>query len=172
MSPQIPVIETDRLMLRPVRAEDYEELAAITADPEVMRYFGSGRALSREETREWLDARLLGRQGEGLGCFTAWTRDPAELIGFVGLERLPLSEHAEVFYVFGRAHWGKGYATEAARALIEYALGPCGLGAVGASFDPENGASIRVARKVGMRFERYGFDEHGLFTLFYVLERR
>jgi RimJ/RimL family protein N-acetyltransferase len=170
----VSVIETDRLVLAPVegRDGDVEAIAEVCGDPEVMRYFGAGRAMSREEARAWLEERRIGKQGAGIGCFAVRMRAGGVVIGFAGLERLPLSEHVEVFYVLARAHWGKGYATEAARGMLNYALGACNLERVGASFDPENGASIRVARKLEMVFERYGYDEHGLFTIYYVIERR
>lgn len=165
-------LETSRLALKVAGEADFEGALALLGDAEVMRFVGSGKPLARDEAQAWLAERELGRQGAGLGCFAVMERATAGLIGLGGLERLPLSEHVEVFYLFGRSHWGMGYATEAAGALVRYGLEGCGLERVGASFDPENEASIRVARKVGMRFERHGFDEHGLFTVFYVLERR
>jgi RimJ/RimL family protein N-acetyltransferase len=88
-----------------------------------------------------------------------------------GIEISPFREMPEVSYLFAPDCWGQGLATEFARAAIDYGFRVCGLSEIGASFDPENKASMRVAEKVGMRFLSKGTDEYDLPTIFYVIRK-
>jgi RimJ/RimL family protein N-acetyltransferase len=147
---------TDRLVLRRWRVEDREPFAAINADPEVMRFIGSGvilgPALSDDLVarfeREW-DAR-------GFGLWALSARDDPEerLLGFCGLTVpmfLPsVLPAVEVGWRLARGAWGRGYATEAAQAALAFGFEEQGLAEILAIVDPENERSLRVCAKLGM----------------------
>ena len=151
------VIETERLRLRPWRAaDDLPALAALNADPDVMRWIAPNRPLRSDETAALL-ARIEDhwrRHGYGL-----WAVEPREdgagCIGFAGLaipvflpDVLPA---VEVGWRLRRAWWGRGLATEAARASVAHGFGALGLRSVVSIIDPSNARSLRVAEKLGMR---------------------
>jgi RimJ/RimL family protein N-acetyltransferase len=151
---------TERLLLRPWRRADRAPFAAMNADPEVMRYIRDGRTMTRAESDELVDMieAHWTTHGFGLWC-AALGDDPDACIGFVGLaipsflpEVLPA---VEVGWRLARPAWGRGLATEGARAALDHAFGPLELESVITIIDPENRRSIRVAEKLGMRYEAY-----------------
>lgn len=165
-----PNLHTERLLLRLATPGDLDAYAPIFADPEVMRFIGDGSLRSPERV-----ARSIERSRElfaerGLGVLLAIDRATGEILGdcFVvpvmrsGADAKDLRDRGpeiELGYRLKRSAWGKGYATEAARAVLEWALGPDGprLSEVIGITHPENLASQRVLLKVG--FEREGPTE-------------
>ncbi len=150
------LVSTSRLLLRPVQPEDLDAFAPMYADPEVMRYVGVRTTSTREETAAWLDRTIARNELEGWDMRTVVLREPETVIGRCGIaihlvEKEP--EH-EVAYMLSRAHWGLGYATEAATAMRDHALGTLGLHRLIALIDHGNEASKGVAGKLGMAFER------------------
>lgn len=146
---------TDRLVLRRWRAGDAARLAAINADPEVMRHIGHGHVLGRGLSDE-LIARFEEEWRErGFGPWAVALRgEPDALLGFCGLtvpmflpDVLPA---VEVGWRFARPAWGSGYATEASRVALRFAFEERGMREVIAIIDPENARSLRVAEKLGM----------------------
>jgi RimJ/RimL family protein N-acetyltransferase len=149
---------TERLMLRPWRPADRAPFAAMNADPEVMRYVRDGSPMTHEQSDELVDAieAHWERHGFGLWC-AAPLDDPDACIGFIGLaipSFLPAVLPAvEVGWRLARPAWGRGLATEGARAALAHAFGPLALNSVISVIDPNNERSIRVAEKLGMRHE-------------------
>jgi RimJ/RimL family protein N-acetyltransferase len=146
-------LETPRLRLRAWRPEDRAPFAALNADREVMRFIGDGRPLDRAAS----DA-LLGRleahwREHGFGLWAAEVRETRALAGFVGLaipSFLPsVLPAVEVGWRLARVHWGRGYATEGARAALGHGLGTLGLAQILSIVHPGNARSIRVAEKLG-----------------------
>jgi RimJ/RimL family protein N-acetyltransferase len=175
-------LETDRLLLRAPVPEDADALAPMYADPEVMRYVGDGRTLSRAETERSVRRMIERWNADGFGLFTTVRRDDEAVIGRVGLlvwnsdtwEPTTRAEAAggpsevEVGYTLGRDYWGQGFATEAAGAVRDYALGDLGAGRLIALIIHGNTASENVARKLGLEYERnimLGRREAQLFAL-------
>jgi RimJ/RimL family protein N-acetyltransferase len=146
-------LETPRLRLRALREEDAEPLADIFADPTVVEYSG-GRSPSLEEVREGIRRHIAGYEDRGYGLLAAELRETGELvgrIGFLGTEVDP-SADAELHYHLAPEAWGSGLATEAARAVLDWAFETGRLGRVVAVIHPENHASRRVAEKCGLRY--------------------
>lgn len=151
-------LRTERLTLRPLAAGDAEALAAINADPQVMRYIGNGEPLAPAATEERV-ARAAAHWAEhGWGVFAVVESATGAFAGWAALatpaflpEILPATE---VGWRIGRDRWGRGYAPEAARAVIGFAFGELGLDRVVSCIHSENAASIRVAEKLGMSLER------------------
>jgi RimJ/RimL family protein N-acetyltransferase len=171
---------TDRLVLRAPVPEDAETLAPMYADPEVMRYVGDGRTLSRAETERSVRRMMERWDADGFGLFTTVRKEDGAVIGRVGLlvwntdtwEPTTRAEggptEVEVGYTLGRDFWGQGYATEAAGAVRDYALGKLGAERLIALIIHGNTASENVARKLGLEYERnimLGRREAQLFAL-------
>ena len=142
------------MLIRPPRSEDAEQLHAVYGDPEAMRCIPGGAAASIEETRRRV-ARYIDVQAEW--GFTLWAvveKSSGQIIGDCGL--FPLEgrgPEVEIAYRFGHAHWGRGYATEAAGACLAYGLQRLRLGRIVAVTRPEHVASRRVMEKIGLRYE-------------------
>lgn len=127
----------------------------VFGDPEVMR-FGDG-----VQSREWVEAWLrtcLERyyQTWGFGPYAVVTKQNQSVIGYCGLFFFPDvngQPEVEIGYRFRRSAWGHGYATEAVRAVRDYAFYTLGMKRLIAIIDPSNIASIRVATKIGMHYE-------------------
>ncbi|MGB0514754.1 MAG: GNAT family N-acetyltransferase [Wenzhouxiangellaceae bacterium] len=144
---------TRRLLIRPWRADDREELHRWTGDVTMMRYITDGRPWDTEEVDE-----LMKRQQRHLDahdvCFGAVQRlDDARLVGLAGMQPLDTGDFELGWWIW-KDHWGRGYAPEAIAPFIEHARNTMGLQRLVAVIDPPNSASIRVAEKIGMRFER------------------
>ena len=166
------VLETERLVVRPFRAEDLDGLAAVAADPEVMRYVGDGRPITREQARAWVERSLENYARRGFGSFAVTLKgDESRLIGYCGLVNPTPEGEAEIIYGFAKPYWGRGFARELAGPLLAYGLGPCSLRRIVATIDPENAASIRVVERWGMKLVEQRLDEHGLPEAVYVVER-
>ena len=143
------VLHTERLILRPVTADDHAALLAHWSAPDVRRFLFDGAALSSAEISEAIQdsTRDFGRAGYGL--WLVHEQDRTGLVGTAGLR--PLEDLGlEIFYSLAPGSWGKGYATEAARAVLDHALGPLGLAEVLAEVDEGNTASISVIERLGM----------------------
>lgn len=154
-------LRTPRLLLRPWRDADLAPFAALNADPEVRRW--SVRTMTREES----DAQAARLQDHitkyGFGFWAAEAPGTAPFIGFVGLQHVsfaaPFAPAVETGWRLARAHWGQGYATEAARAALAHAFGPLGLPEVVSFAVPGNWASRRVMERIGMTHDPEGdFD--------------
>ena len=150
-------------MLRTFREEDLPAVHAIYTDSVVWRYMGIGPATTMEETRERHE-RMLGYQRDNGFTFWAVTlADTGELLGDCGLIPLEgVGPEVELGYRFASAHWGKGYATEAALACRDLGFVRYGLERIYVDVHPENERSQNVARKLGARLlgpaKHRGFD--------------
>jgi RimJ/RimL family protein N-acetyltransferase len=157
MAPDAPlVLETDRLVLRAWRPADREPFAALNADAEVMRFIGGGRTYTRAQSDDLLDHIEAHWRANGYGLWCAAPReDPDGCLGFIGLSIpafLPAVLPAvEVGWRLARHAWGRGLATEGARAALAHAFGTLGLARVLSIIEPANVRSVRVAEKLGMR---------------------
>ena len=147
---------TERLVLRRFNAGDGARFAAMNADPEVIRYIADGRPLTRAASDALLDAIEAHWREHGFGLWCAAPREDADrCLGFVGLavpSFLPAVLPAvEVGWRLARESWGRGLATEGARAAVEHAFTHLRLPSVISIIDPDNARSVRVAEKLGMR---------------------
>jgi [ribosomal protein S5]-alanine N-acetyltransferase len=147
------MIETQRLILRPAIEEDYESCKLIWADPEVKKF--SGGPVSEEELKQAFYDDLEKARGD-YGFKSVIVRDSGLHIGDAGLAQKDIEsrQEVEVMYFFNKDFWGRGYATEAAQALVEYGLKNLGLKRIVALIHPENMASVKVAERAGLSIER------------------
>ncbi len=143
---------TPRLRLRQWQESDRAPFAALTADPEVMRHFPA--PLTTSEANALLDRLAAGIAERGWGFWAVELQHCGSLIGFTGLSPA-LDTHfpdsVEIGWRLARAHWGQGYAPEAARHCLAYAFESLQLPEVVAYTTLRNFSSMRVMTKIGMR---------------------
>jgi [ribosomal protein S5]-alanine N-acetyltransferase len=149
------LLETERLLLRYFHIFDGEALARVFGDPEVMCY-GPG-VQTQAWVRDWLEKCLKDHHRLGFGPWALVERKSSSVIGYAGLFHFPDIDgqaEIEVGYRLGRSHWGQGYATEAVMGILKYAFHVLCLPRLIALIDPQNTASIHVAEKAGMHYEK------------------
>ncbi len=147
---------TERLTLRQWRDDDRAPLAAMNADPEVMRDFG--RTFERDESDRKFDRFANAFETHGYGRWVvegSIDGDPPEFLGYTGVMPVrsehPLGPHEDVGWRLRRTAWGHGFACEAARAALEDAFGRVGLDEVFAYTAPDNIRSQAVMERLGLR---------------------
>lgn len=166
------ILETNRLLLRHLEMGDLDNLAALYRDPDIRRYFPEG-TLTYEETKEELEWFLHGHpEHPELGLWATIYKETGQFIGRCGLLPWTLDGQfeVEVAYLLDKAFWHQGLATEAAQAIANYARTTLGQTRLVCLITPGNTASIKVAERIGMKFEREGVDEIGPYLL-YTLEQ-
>jgi RimJ/RimL family protein N-acetyltransferase len=148
-----PTLQSERLLLRMFREDDFEPYARICADAEVMRYLGEGKTLTRAEAWRQI-AMILGHwQLRGYGLWAVEERASRALIGRIGFFEPEGWPGFELGWVLRRESWGKGYATEGASRALAHAFGAMGRERVISLIYPDNVASIRVAERLGERLQ-------------------
>jgi RimJ/RimL family protein N-acetyltransferase len=158
----VATIDTARLVLRRWAGHDVAPLAAINADPEAMRWIGDGSTRTEEQTRASIEAWERQWDTRGFGLFAVQVRETGELAGLTGLavpSFLPeIMPAVEIAWRLGRAFWGQGIATEAARAALRFGLADRGLERIVSIVQTGNDASERIMVKLGMHLERETVD--------------
>ena len=148
------MIETDRLILRLMNKSDIDDMLRIFTDKEVMKAFNL-RSFSREQMKKWIDRNLDHQKEFGYGLFSVILKSNQELIGDCGLEHTEFKDKpcVEIGYDFLSRYWNQGYATEAAKAVKEYAIEELNIDSKTlCSFIRKNSkASQCVAEKIGMQ---------------------
>jgi RimJ/RimL family protein N-acetyltransferase len=157
VSPDWPV-ETNRLTLRPFVEGDLDAVHAMRSDPGVVRYL-YGEVQSRDETRTSLEQKIAapawGQEGDWLSA-AAVERESGLIVGDMALHWVSERDRtAEIGFVFDPGHQGKGFATEAAGALIDWVFEEAGFHRVIGRAEARNAASARVLEKLGMRLEAH-----------------
>lgn len=145
-----PFLRTERCLLTPMGAGDAEGVARYLLDPVVMAAWE--RPFREEEVAGWIERSMREHALWGYSLMTARLHS-GDIIGRAGLRRdvIEGEEILEIGWILARAYWGYGYATELARACIDYAVSLAGNRRIVAEIRPENAASVRVALRAGMR---------------------
>jgi ribosomal-protein-alanine N-acetyltransferase len=162
------ILETPRISLRHLVPEDLDALFALYRDPEMRRYFPDGTR-TREETRQELEWFLHGHpRFPELGLWAAVERSSGNFLGRCGLLPWEIDgrHEVELAFLIDRSRWCEGLATEAAAAIVGYAADALHLTRLICLITPGNAASVRVARKIGMSFERELVDELGRCNIY------
>lgn len=145
-------LETERLLLRQWREDDFEPYAKICADEYVMRYIG-GKTLTRAEAWRHM-AFIIGHWHlRGYGHFAVEEKATGRFVGRIGFLNPEGWPGFEIGWTLGRESWGKGYATEGARRALTYAFDELDKDHVISLIHPENQASMRVAERLGEKRE-------------------
>ena len=150
----IPELNTERLRLRALRLDDLDVYARMYADPDVMRFLESGMPLDRGAAFRSMAVHLGHWQLRGYGQWALEERASGRFVGRAGLWQPDGWPGLEVGWVLDRACWGRGYATEAGRAAMEYAFDVLRADEVISLIRAENTGSIRVAERLGESYQR------------------
>ena len=162
--------ETRRLTHRAFTLEDAEVFYLLNSDPDVMRLTGEPPLLSLESARETI-AGYPDFESVGYGRWACVLKETDTVIGFCGLKYLSDLDAVDVGYRFLTPYWGRGFATEACRASLEFGFSTLGLEQIIGLVFAENVASVRVLEKMGMRLDsEFVFD--GMPARRYALDRR
>ena len=158
------ILETARLLLRPLTLDDLDALAALYADSDIRRYFPDGTQ-TYEQTKEeieWIIDVYYGKYGYGL--WATIYKETGAFIGRCGL--IPWKSDdgkldIEVAYLLDKPYWGRGLATEAALAIRDYGFEQLGLPRLICMMYPDNVASVRIAEKMGMTLDHEDKEPDG-----------
>jgi ribosomal-protein-alanine N-acetyltransferase len=143
-------LDTPRLTLRPFAPADLDAIHSIYADPEVMRWVGTGPVPGRTMTERMLDGYAAHQRAHGFSFWAVVENATNTLIGDAGLHRTAAGE-TELGYTLAKSAWGRGYATEAASAWVDAAFTQLDIDEVIALAEPPNRASLHVLEKAGLR---------------------
>lgn len=149
------ITQTERLLVRQIDMADVKAMCRVLCDPEVMSF--SDGVKTPERVREWVDACIDDYSKFGFGLWAVVEKKTKGAVGYCGLMQLPDLDgrvEVEVGFRLVRSCWGKGYATEAAGAVRDYAFDLLTVSRLISLVDPQNIASIRVVEKLGMCYEK------------------
>ena len=158
------LIETERLLIRPLLATDCEGMFEMDSDPEVHRYVGKEPVKNVARTKEVIEMVRQQYVDFGIGRWAVIDKATNEFAGWTGFKYMagPINNHSNFYdfgYRFARRFWGLGYATEAGRAALEYGLQTLGFKDIYAMTDIDNLASRRVLEKLGFKHvETFDYD--------------
>jgi ribosomal-protein-alanine N-acetyltransferase len=154
------IFETEHLLFRPLTQSDLDNLTALYADPEVMRFLGGAR--NRDEVQRVLNKYISEQQTYGHSFFAIVRKSDQSFIGQCGLldQEVEGQPEVELVYVLARSYWQHGLAVEGISALKDYGLQKQGLSRVVSLIPPDNQASIYIAEKIGMHYE-HDVDQWG-----------
>ena len=155
------MIETERLFLREITLNDKEEMLRLHSNPDVQKYTGESLIESLEEMELIIEQRIRDYKKYGYGRWATFLKNDMHFIGWSGLAYLPEFDEIDLGYRFLPEFWGKGYATEASHAILEYGFNTLELKRIIAIAMKDHKASIRVMEKVGMEFEKFAPYELG-----------
>lgn len=162
-----PILTTERLFLDRWQPSDWTMLRPIATDPEVMRYITGGVPWTDEQIQLFVDRQVKLDAERGFCRWKLLLRLEREMIGFCGVGFWRDAPDPEIGWWLGREYWGRGLATEAARAALRHAFEQAKLGRIISIARPENTASIRIMEKLGMTRE-CEFESEGLRLVRYA----
>lgn len=155
MTNNAEIIQSERLILRPWKHTDLEAFAQLNADPRVMEYFPS--MLSQNESDDLAQRISAKLEEQGWGLWAVSIPNIADFIGFIGLARPTFEAHftpaIEVGWRLAFDHWGKGYATEGAKAALKYGFETLKLEEIVSFTAVQNMRSRRIMEKIGMHHD-------------------
>ena len=149
------VLETDRLILRQFSPDDAEFILELVNDPSFIQNIGDRGVRSLEDAQRYLETGPIASYARNrFGLWLVQLKESGESIGMCGLIKRDTLEDVDIGYAFLPKFWSKGYAVESARAVREYGHKTIGLKRLVAITDPANEGSIRVLKKIGLKFEK------------------
>jgi RimJ/RimL family protein N-acetyltransferase len=146
----LPNIETERLVQRMYQPEELETVYRMLADKDVTRFFPPDFSITREYVLSGMPRRLKRWQGQGFGQLGVFEKESEKLTGYSGLQYFDNTPEIEIYYGFFKEFWGKGYATEAAKAMLRFGFEEVKLEMISAGTHPENLPSQKVLSKIGL----------------------
>ncbi|MDL4841815.1 GNAT family N-acetyltransferase [Aquibacillus rhizosphaerae] len=165
------ILETPRLLFREMHMGDVENLMMIFSDPIAMKFYPEVK--NEEETIRWIVWTLNNYRRFGVGMWVVENKITGDFLGQCGLVPQKVDERVEmeIGYLFVKKEWGKGYATEAAKACRDYGLYTLRVEKMVSLIDPQNNSSLKVATRIGMSREKI-IKKRGRDLFLYVLTRK
>jgi ribosomal-protein-alanine N-acetyltransferase len=163
-------IETPRLRLRQFTTDDTDDLYRIYSHPELFKYMSNEKPLLWKQTRAVIHSITENWQKYHFGVWAVVYKKNQKLIGHCGLKFLGNTTEIQVGYLLLKSYWGRGLATEAAEAALQYGFEVVKLENIVAVAKPENIASRRVMEKVGMKYEKDAYYYHNN-VVYYSISR-
>ena len=164
----LPLVETNRLLLRMFEAGDLDSAFRLFNDEEVQKYLSSENRRTCEQMKFTLRNLVKRWQERGFGLWCVSEKGSDKMFGYCGFQYLDKTPDVEVLFAFFKDYWGKGFATEAAKACLKFGFEELHLKKMFAATHPENTASRCVLEKIGMvcqeKTTHYGID-----TITYVI---
>jgi RimJ/RimL family protein N-acetyltransferase len=151
----LKILETERLILRHLSSDDAEFMLELLNDPAFIQNIGDRKIRSLEGANTYIqNGPVASYAKHGFGLYLVQLKETGESMGMCGLIRRDQLDDVDIGYAFLPKFWSKGYATESALAVKEYARDVNGLKRIVAIVDPRNAGSIHVLEKLGMKFEK------------------
>ena len=144
------VFATARLTARRITAADVDAMLAVYGDPAVVRFVADGKPLDRARCEQWVEVTLRNYETRGYGMVALVARADGRIVGFGGLVHPGGQSEPEIKYALRRDCWGRGYATEGARAALDFGFAHAGLAEIVSFTVPANVRSRAVMERVGM----------------------
>ena len=168
-------LETERLILREIQDTDIDDLFEMDSDPEVHKYIENKPVKSKEELLSYIQMLQEQYAKNGTARWAVVDKETKEMLGWAGLKFFDEEVNGhhlfyELGYRFKRKHWGKGYATEASKAILTYGFDTFHMDSIFAMTDPMNTRSRHVLEKLGFEFDGL-FDYDGIVT-WYKLDKK
>ena len=166
-------LETERLVIRNWRTDDWRLIRPMSLDPEVMQYIGHYQPWSEEETRQFVSNRMSDFERYGWTMWPLALKETGVFVGYCGFLRRMYGEYEgeiEIGYALAKDAWGKGLAAEAGARILQYGFESLGFERVIASARPENARSIRVMEKMGMHSIGLPLNDKGRPVPHYAIE--
>lgn len=164
------MIETKRLFIRPPCEADFSDLLTLQANPEVMRYVGSG-VRNKETVAKGLAQAIIHQQKHGFSLGSVFDKENRQFVGRAGLIHLGYDDkkEVEIAYAFCPSYWKMGYATEIVAALVEWGFNHLSLPVIVAIVHPDNWGSRRVLEKAGFK-EIKRIEYAGIQQVYYQMK--
>jgi len=149
------ILETKRLLLRQVTFGDAEFVLELLNEPSFIQNIGYRGVRTLDDARNYISDRIIASyENFSFGMYLVALKSTGEAAGMCGLVKRDSLDDVDIGYAFLSRYWSKGYATEAALAVKEYAKDTIGLKRLVAITDPANQGSVRVLEKIGLKFEK------------------
>lgn len=166
----LPLIETERLLLRMFEARDLDFAFRLFNDDEVQKYISPENRRTREQMKVALQNFVKRWQERGFGLWCVSEKSGGKMFGYGGFQYFDRTTDVEVLFAFSRNFWGKGFATETAKACLRFGFEELRLEKIFAAVHFQNTASRRVLEKIGMTYEKRE-PHYGVDTIVYVISR-
>lgn len=149
------ILETDRLILSQLSLDDVDFILELLNEPAFHEYIGDKEVRTVDDASDYLkEGPMASYKSNGYGLYLVSLKVDNTSIGICGIKTRNTMDMPELGYAFLKRYWSKGYATEAARGVMDYAHDELGLKDIAALTSPENTASIRVLEKLGFEFDK------------------
>jgi RimJ/RimL family protein N-acetyltransferase len=164
------ILETQRLVLRKFEQADNQDFVKLCANAKAMFWLCDGKVLSEEESMAWLNSNLENYETLGYGTYAVDLKSEGKFIGFAGFFQPEGKSEPELMIALDDSYWHQGLATEAGKALVEFARNILKVPRITAGADQGNIYSLQMIRRLGFTFEKTEISPANLLVDYFYLE--